>query len=103
MPSEASREGGLSPTWLRATDGKPISFASPSRFRIGTGVLYKKILPGQHRREAPFFIAPVAQLSERSPPKAVVVGDPAHSDLLTGQARMHVLRAGAWERQNGRV
>ena len=31
-------------------------------------------MPGQHRREAPFF-APVAQLSERSPPKAEVAGE----------------------------
>jgi hypothetical protein len=38
------------------------------------GFLCKKVAPGQHRREAPFF-APVAQLSERSPPKAVVVGE----------------------------
>src|SRR6185369_7167865 len=40
-------------------------------------------LPGQHRREAPCIIAPVAQLSERSPPKAVVAGEiPAGSTSL---------------------
>ena len=37
--------------------------------------LCKKIRPGQHRREAPYFIAPVVQLLECSPPKAAVAGE----------------------------
>ena len=39
------------------------------------GLLCKKTEPGRHRQEAPRFIAPVAQLSERSPPKAEVAGE----------------------------
>ena len=46
-------------------------FASPQQ---PAGFLCKQVVPGQHRREAPFF-APVAQLSERSPPKAEVAGE----------------------------
>ena len=52
-------------------------FASPQQ---PAGLLCKKTEPGQHRREAPCIgatapDAPVAQLSERSPPKAEVAGE----------------------------
>ena len=57
-------------------------FASPQQ---PAGFLCKKVTPGQHRREAPFF-APVAQLSERSPPKAEVAGEiPAGSTSFLGE------------------
>jgi hypothetical protein len=47
--------------------------------RQPAGFLCKQVVPGQHRQEAPFVgpapAAPVAQLSERSPPKAEVAGE----------------------------
>jgi hypothetical protein len=59
------------------------------------GLLCKKTEPGRHRQEAPRFIAPVAQLSERSPPKAVVVGETAVRD--SERAHLGHPYSRAWE------
>ena len=79
--------------------GGPPFFASPQQ---PAGSLCKKTEPGQHRREAPYFIAPVAQLSERSSPKAVVAGEiPAGSTSLRSvELRLGRPISGEWFRGN---